>query len=261
MHAKKSLGQHFLTSQKAIHDMVQGANVGQGELIVEIGPGKGVLTRALLERGAHVIAIEKDRDLIPLLNESFTVEIENKQLTLIEDDVLAWTPPRNPYKLVANIPYYITGAILEKFLSSTFQPNTLTVLIQKEVAERIVAKDGKESVLSIAVASYGAPRIVSKVPKGAFVPAPKVDSAVLTVEHISRDFFLDCDETVFFGVVKAMFGKKRKQIGGSLGDYLKNKDLAKHVLATLSIDPRTRPEDIHLGTWKLLAQHVAGSVQ
>jgi 16S rRNA (adenine1518-N6/adenine1519-N6)-dimethyltransferase len=197
------------------------------------------------------------------LQEKFASEITSKKLMLLEADILNFDPSTNKelvsgYKLVANIPYYITGAIIEKFLSTPFQPETMVLLIQKEVAERIVARDGKLSILSVAVKAYGTPKIVARVPPGSFVPPPTVDSAILSIEGISRDFFADpqagCDEKMFFAIMKSVFGKKRKQIGGSLGEFLGDKDRALAALGIANIDAKTRPEDISLASWKKLTQ-------
>ncbi len=215
MKAKKHLGQHFLKSESALSKIVDAADPTSDDIIVEIGPGTGALTKQLLFFSGKVIAIEKDRDLIPLLQETFASEIAEGKLDLIEQDILNFDPTilsfykEHDYKLVANIPYYITGAIIEKFLSTPFQPTQMVVLIQKEVAERIIARDKKESILSIAVKAYGIPKIIAKVPPGAFVPPPTVDSAILSIEDITRDFFVDLDEALFFKVLKGVFGKKR----------------------------------------------------
>lgn len=264
MKAKKSLGQHFLRSQKALGQIVGAADISPNDLILEIGPGEGVLTERLLQLAGKVVAIEKDRELIPKLRERFATYINEGKFELIEADALEFEPEslrsNLKYKLVANIPYYITGAIIQKYLSAEFQPQTMVILMQKEVAERIVAKDKKESILSQAVKVYGKPKIIGKVPPGAFAPAPTVDSAILLIEHINRDFFSNLpaqtgyDESTFFAVLKSVFGKKRKQIGGSLKDFLNNKDLAQKILAQSNIDPKTRPEDLALSQWKKLTQ-------
>ncbi|MDB5188691.1 MAG: hypothetical protein JWM92_289 [Candidatus Nomurabacteria bacterium] len=272
MKAKKHLGQHFLKSSSALKKIVDVAAVTSNDTILEIGPGTGALTELLLVTAKKVIAIEKDRELIPLLEEKFAKEIAAGKLQLLEADILTFDPSLfrpglKSYKLVANIPYYITGAIIEKFLSTACQPALMVLLIQKEVAERIIARDGKESILSTAVKAYGKPKIIAKVPPGAFVPPPTVDSAILSIEGISRDFFVSprhssgeaeagCDEKLFFAVMKSIFGKKRKQIGGSLAEFLQNKDLALSALAKAGIDTKTRPEDIDLQTWKKLIQAV-----
>jgi 16S rRNA (adenine1518-N6/adenine1519-N6)-dimethyltransferase len=266
MYAKKSLGQHFLKSEKALSQIVAAGNIHADDLILEIGPGTGILTKGLLALAGKVVAVEKDRDLIAMLKETFAPEIARGRFDLIEGDILKFDPntlelyKSNTYKLIANIPYYITGAIIEQFLSATKQPKQIVLLIQKEVAERIVARDKKESVLSIAVKAYGTPRIVSKVPAGAFTPAPKVDSAILSIENISRDFFAQCDERAFFKVLKFIFGKKRKQIRGSLGELLSNRAQAAAILDTIGIDPKTRPEDLVLDDWKRLALSIHATI-
>lgn len=275
MRAKKSLGQHFLKSEKALTQIVGAGDIGIDDVVLEIGPGTGVLTSKLLSLAGRVIAIEKDRELIPVLEEKFSKEIASGKLEIIEADVLKFDITNylllsTTYKLIANIPYYITGAIIEKFLSAENQPERVVLLIQKEVAERIVAKPhsmrqdlatkggarGKESVLSIAVKVYGTPRIVAKVPAGAFVPAPKVDSAIILIENISQDFFKDVDEKSFFRLLKFVFGKKRKQIGGSLSEYIGSREKALVLLESVSIDSKTRPENLTISDWKKLARHV-----
>jgi 16S rRNA (adenine1518-N6/adenine1519-N6)-dimethyltransferase len=259
MKAKKHLGQHFLKSSSALAKIRDAADIGTTDTVLEIGPGTGALTELLLNFAGTVMAIEKDPELTALLALKFAKEIANGKLELLEKDIMDFDPSvmelrKQPYKLVANIPYYITGAIIEKFLSTPCQPERMVLLIQKEVAERIGARDHKESILSIAVKSYGTPKIIARVPPGAFTPAPTVDSAIISIEGISRDFFKNVDETLFFKVMKTIFGKKRKQIGGSLSELLDNKPEALAALAKAGIDPRTRPEDISLQTWKLLIQ-------
>ena len=268
MQAKKHLGQHFLTSQKALFDMVTAGDIHSGDLVLEIGPGKGVLTKELLEKGAHVIAIEKDTDLLPLLKEKFKKELEKGQLEILPKDILLFDPSilkeyKKPYKLVANIPYYITGAIIEQFLGATYQPSTMVLLIQKEVAERIIARDqlsgnlgGKQSILSIAVSAYGTPKIISKVPAGAFFPPPKVDSAIIAINNISRGFFTDVDEKLFFEILKFCLGRKRKQLLGSLTEYLEDRTKALSVLQKSDISEKARPETLSKEDWKRLVQHI-----
>jgi len=259
MFAKKSLGQHFLQSEKALTQIVEAGNLASTDTVLEIGPGKGVLTERLLEKAGTVIAVEKDSDLIPLLEERFAEHITAGKFILIHQDILtvdieSITKGLGTYKLIANIPYYITGAIIEKFLSTIHQPTSMVLLMQKEVADRIIARDKKESILSIAIKAYGIPKLIGKVPPGAFVPPPTVDSGILLIESISRNFFNNCNETLFLKVMKAVFGNKRKQIGGTLSEFLGDKVLAHTVLEESGIDSKTRPEDINLDTWKVLAQ-------
>lgn len=259
MKAKKSLGQHFLTSQKALFEIVAAGNISKNDIVLEIGPGKGVLTEKLLEQAEKVIAIEKDAELIPFLQEKFKKEIRTEKLILLQRDILTFDPSilkkyKKPYKLIANIPYYITGAIIEQFLSTNYQPSTMVLLLQKEVAERIVAKDGKESVLSIAVRVFGSPKIIAKVPRGAFSPAPKVDSAIIAIENISRAFFENIDEKRFFSILKHCFGQKRKQLIGSLSDLLEDRTKAKSILQIAEIKEQERPEKLSLKKWGSIAQ-------
>ena len=200
--AKKSLGQNFLNSDGALDSIIKAGRVTKNDTVLEIGPGKGALTKRLLDTGAKVIAIEKDDRLIPILQELFAKEIQTKKLTLIHDDILEFDVSTyglktNNYKLIANIPYYITGEITRKFLSGNFQPSLIVVLVQKEVAERITTaiqgsskvKEGKESILSISVKVYGEPKYIQTVKAGCFFPPPKVDSAILLIDNISKKNF------------------------------------------------------------------------
>ncbi|MEK7228047.1 MAG: 16S rRNA (adenine(1518)-N(6)/adenine(1519)-N(6))-dimethyltransferase RsmA [Patescibacteria group bacterium] len=268
MKAKKHLGQHFLTSQKALFDMVSAGDIHKDDLVLEIGPGKGVLTEKLLELAGKVIAIEKDIELIPLLKEKFAKELESDQLEILPKDILKFDPEilkeynqgsGRSYKLIANIPYYITGAIIEQFLGASYQPSRMVLLIQKEVAERIIARDqltgnlgGKQSILSIAVSAYGTPKIISKVPAGAFFPPPKVDSAIIAIENINRNFFEGISEKKFFEVLKFCFGRKRKQLLGSLTEFLEERTKAISALQKADIPTKARPEDLSKEDWKRL---------
>lgn len=263
MKAKKSLGQHFLRSERALASIVSAADHHVDDLILEIGPGHGVLTERLVATAGMVVAIEKDRELIPLLRERFAQALADHKLDIIEQDILTYDPVAMraygypSYKLVANIPYYITGAIIEKFLSTSYPPTQMVLLMQREVAERIVARDGKQSVLSIAIAAYGTARIIERVPRGAFAPAPTVESAIVSIEGITRDFFRDIDEQAFFAVMKAVFGTKRKQLAKSLGDYLGDKDMALHALHEIDIPHTARPETLTLIQWHTLVAVLA----
>ncbi|PCI29809.1 ribosomal RNA small subunit methyltransferase A [Candidatus Kaiserbacteria bacterium] len=254
MKAKKHLGQHFLTSKKALSDMIKAASVIKDDTVLEIGPGKGVLTTALLETGAKVIAIETDPDMMEVLNEKFPKEILSKQLTLIEGDILDLNIKNyvtGEYKLVANIPYYITGEILRRFLSSDYQPSSITVLVQKEVAERI-AKSKKETILSLSIKAYGKPFYIATVPARYFTPKPKVDSAVLHIANISKDFFTELSEERFFKLIKAGFSSKRKKLINNLSAF-GSKDFLEKTLTSLGLHTGLRAEDIRLEDWERLA--------
>lgn len=262
---KKSLGQHFLTNTNIVSSIVDAGEVSELDTVLEIGPGKGILTAELLKRDAKVVAVEKDAELIPFLEEKFKKEVANNRLVLINDDILTFQTP-DSYKLIANIPYYITGAIIRKFLTTEHQPLKMVLLVQKEVAERIVARDKKESLLSISVKAYGTPKYVKTVKAGSFTPPPKVDSAILVIDDISRDFFnparfnLDTSVKVepcrtekrFFEVLHAGFAHKRKQLFGNLRAVFDEKFLEER-LKRCGIPKNARAEDLSLDDWKNLA--------
>ncbi|MEK7066338.1 MAG: rRNA adenine dimethyltransferase family protein, partial [Patescibacteria group bacterium] len=205
---KKSLGQNFLTSVGAVNKIVDTAVEATVKLevgpptggttsnftVLEIGPGKGVLTKALLKKFEKVLAVEKDDNLFVELGEKFTKEIETGQLTLIHGDILELTPGKlglisKNYATVANLPYYITGQFLRSWLETEFPPKFMVLMLQKEVAERITARDGKESLLSISVKAYGEPKYIETIKRGSFYPIPNVDSAILLINNISKEFF------------------------------------------------------------------------
>ncbi len=263
---KKSLGQHFLHNAHYLEAMANAAGVTKGTVVLEIGPGNGALTAVLLEKDAKVIAIEKDHRLIPILQEKFTEEIGKGQLTIVEGDALEFDPSgytltTKHYTVVGNIPYYITGALIKKYLTSTPQPSTLVFLIQKEVAERITnhglaSKNPKESILSLSVKAYGEPRYVATVPAGAFTPPPKVDSAILLVSNISRKHFADAkSEELFFALVKSGFAQKRKLLKRNLEAVLGEK--ASEALTKAGVEDNARAEDVPLEKWLSLTAHSA----
>lgn len=249
MFKKKSLGQHFLNNPHYLRAVVDAAEIKQGDVVVEIGPGEGSLTSLILERGAKVLAVEKDARLIPVLKEKFA----DKSFELVEGDALEFEPSAygltpGTYKLVGNIPYYITGALFKKFLSSECQPSTLVFLIQKEVADRIVARDKKESILSLSVKAYGEAKIAAKVPRGAFSPPPNVDSAVLVVKNISRgNFKTKAHEERFFELVRTGFGQKRKLLASNLKNVLGEN--YSHIFENVGIPANARAEDVPLEQW------------
>ncbi|MEN9880908.1 MAG: dimethyladenosine transferase, rRNA (adenine1518-N6/adenine1519-N6)-dimethyltransferase [Candidatus Parcubacteria bacterium] len=255
---KKQFGQNFLTSIPARNAIVEAGELVSSDTVLEVGPGKGFLTKGLLEKGARVIALEKDRDLLPLLRESFSSETASGALTLLEGDVLDFDPAHNSlrtasYKLIANIPYYITGAIISRYLSEVVQPSVMVILIQKEVAERIVARDGKETLLSLSVKVYGDPKIVYRVSRGSFFPAPKVDSAVLKISTISRKNFLHTyHESIFFRLIHAGFAHKRKFALSNIKEVFKDVDVTA-LFKEAQISEKIRAEDVTLQEWLTLS--------
>lgn len=252
MRTKKSLGQHFLKSEKALRAIIKAGDVGTKETVLEIGPGMGALTGKLMETGAKVIAVEKDDGLYELLKQKFEKEISSGQLVLVHKDILDFaTSNLKTYKLIANIPYNITGAILKKFLETNRQPEKMVLLVQKEVAERIIARNNKESILSISIKTYGTPRYIETVKAGSFVPAPKVDSAIIAVENISKNFFQDFAEKEFFNVARAGFKSKRKKLSSNLSTIFA-KEKIRGAFQKLNLDENLRAEDVGIETWRKL---------
>jgi 16S rRNA (adenine1518-N6/adenine1519-N6)-dimethyltransferase len=248
------LGQHFLKHAWAARALAKSVALRPGETFVEIGPGKGILTQELLSEGP-VIAIEKDEALCAKLREEFAGEIAEKKLTLIEGDVRDFDPSSlpGPYVVAANIPYYITGEIVRMFLSSSTKPRAMALLVQKEVAQR--ATDSKESLLSLSVKAYGTPKIVEKVPAKHFSPPPSVDSAILLVSDISKDFFSDIHEDEFFELLHAGFAQKRKMLANNLSTAY-GRERVRAAFALSGIPEKARAEDVPLSQWKVLAREL-----
>ncbi len=256
MRAKKYLGQHFLQSPAALGAIIHAGNLSDKDVVLEIGPGKGALTKKLLEKAGKVIAVEKDAELIPYLAEKFKVEIEEGRLVIIEGDILEkeiedLVP--STYKLIANIPYNITGQIFRKFLTSTTKPSTMVLLVQKEVADRIIARDGKESILSLSVKAFGTPKYIKTVRAGSFVPPPEVDSAVLAINDLSGKSFETLDEKSFFELLHYGFAHKRKKLFGNLKNYF-NKESLTTIFQETGVGENARAEDLDLATWLTLAE-------
>ncbi|MFZ2151822.1 MAG: 16S rRNA (adenine(1518)-N(6)/adenine(1519)-N(6))-dimethyltransferase RsmA [Minisyncoccia bacterium] len=227
--AKRSLGQNFLTALWPVRTMAKAADVGSHDTVLEIGPGKGILTKELLFAGAHVIAVEKDDALYAALTEKFKEEIHSKKLTLILGDILEQDiqkiTGKKPYKVVANIPYNITGLLIPFFLESQLQPTSITFLVQKEVANRICSKDKKESILSLSVKVFGTPVYVEKVSRSLFRPAPNVDSAIIHIKDIHPGFKNTKEKERFFEIIKKAFNSRRKKISSTLKGYTIPEDL------------------------------------
>ncbi len=253
---KKSLGQNFLTTDTYARRLVEAAAIGPNDVVVEVGPGTGMVTRILLERALKVIAVEKDATLVPRLREECAAHVAQGTLSVVEDDILHFDPAAyglgaGEYSIVGSLPYYITGIFFRTMLSLARQPSRIAIIIQKEVAERMVAKDGKESILSISVKCYGNPRYIATIKAGAFYPRPKVDSAIILVEGISRDFFAGFSEEEFFRIVKAAFASKRKKMLGNLTILFPRAEL-EVAFQMAGISPDARAEDISVEAWKKL---------
>lgn len=258
MYAKKSLGQNFLKSERALEKIMEAGSLSGNDTVLEIGPGQGALTEKLLACSLQLTAIEKDDSLYEFLKEKFQKEIETGKLNLIHDDILNFDLSQlqaKSYKLIANIPYNITGAILEKFLSADRQPERMVLLVQKEVAERMVARDGKGSILSNSVQVYGQPRYVEKVLAGSFAPAPKVDSAIVAIENISKDRFKGFSEENFFKLLKAGFKSKRKKLSSNLSELF-GKEKVQKAFEKLGLDSNIRAENLSIDDWTMLTSEI-----
>jgi len=285
MKSKKGLGQNFLKNEDFARELVEAVHSTPEDTIVEVGPGRGMITKILLEKVKKVLAVEKDGELVEFLKKEFSQEIKNEKLVLIHDDILNFEPRHwkleiGNWKLIGAIPYYITGAFLRRFLQGTRnnaeqtqksaektvpQPNTIALIIQKEVAERVCAKKtkpfdsarGKESMLSISVKAYGTPHYIKTVPAENFTPVPGVDSAIMIIENISKKFFenlLTSDvsrlEEDFFNLVKTGFSSKRKKLTTNL-KRISGKN-PKVLLREININENIRAEDLTLEEWKKL---------
>ncbi len=259
--AKKSLGQNFLTNPKIAENIAKSAGIVPGDTVFEIGPGTGMLTRALLAEGARVVAVEADIRAIETLEESFETEIAQKTLILIHGDIRTTTidslPLPREYRVAANIPYYLSGMLFEKMLETERQPQSIVFLVQKEVAERI-ARSTKESILSLSIKAYGKPRYIGTVSRGNFSPQPNVDSAILHIGAISKHHFAHLSEKHFFTVLKAGFQAKRKHLLGNLS-ALTSRETLTEVFEKLSLPLNVRGEDLPIETWIALAENIPHS--
>ncbi|MBD3328551.1 ribosomal RNA small subunit methyltransferase A [Candidatus Peregrinibacteria bacterium] len=241
--AKKELGQNFLINYSVVEKIIHEADLHKNELVYEIGPGLGVLTSALIETGANVHAIELDPDIIDLLEKN----ISAPNFELEKGNALKASLPSKPYKLVANIPYYITSPLLQHFLNTgeaSLRPTVILVLVQKEVAEKICAKTGKHSVLSLQTQIFGKPSIVMKVPAGSFHPAPKVDSAVLRIDVFDQPLTKNLRK--FYSLISRAFAQKRKKLSNTLQEI---------DFAALHIDPSARPQHLSIEEWVKITEN------
>lgn len=250
MRAKKFYSQNFLVDQTVIQKIIKAAEIKKGEMVLEIGPGTGTLTKALIDIGAKVIAIETDKDLIAPLKEKFGDKIK-----LIHGDALSLHHSMTPslhdsitpslhdfaYKLVSNIPYHITSQILEKFLTTSQRPSRMILMVQKEVADRITAKPPNMSLFSVVCQIYAHCERIAIVKAGAFRPIPKVDSAI-----IKLDLFDQNNQEKVIALAKKGFSSKRKQLKTNLGGYIAEK------LEQLDLNPKIRAQELTVEDWKRL---------
>ncbi len=263
--AKRRLGQHFLIDSEVLEAVVDAAELTRDDTVVEVGPGLGVLTMELAGRAGWVVAIELDNKLAAILTKTLgpfdNVVVLNEDVLGTDPKVLLQEPPPrfppgiSPFKVVANLPYYITSPVLRHFLEASVKPEVMVVMVQKEVAEAIVAEPGQRSVLSISVQFYGKPSLVRHVPARSFYPPPEVDSALLRIDVYPRPIVPVDDEKSFFELVRTGFAAARKQVANSLAQGMGlTKTEVMAFLEEASIAPQRRAETFTLEEWARLWQ-------
>jgi len=250
----KGLGQNFLIDKNILAKIIEASNIKKDDVVLEVGPGVGTLTCALAEKAKQVIAVEKDQTMIKILSETLA---DYKNTEIINADILHYKLQTTNYKLVANIPYYLTSPLIRKFLESENPPKEMVLMLQKEVAQRITGKPPKMSLLAVSVQFYADAKIISYVSKNCFYPAPKVDSAIIKITpkivgHRESYNFSD----LFFKIVKAGFSQPRKQLAGNLSKTLKmEKGEVEQWLKKSGINPSQRAETLSVDNWKKLVDN------
>lgn len=251
METKKSLGQHWLKDEAILQAICGAAELSDGDSVLEIGPGLGDLTHQLVKRAAQVYAVELDDRLYDKLKG----DLDYPNLELFHEDILKFDLTKLPpaYKVIANIPYYLTSNLLRTLSESSNPPLGITLLVQKEVAQRIAAGPGGMSLLAVSVQLYYRPKLGPVVAAELFQPPPKVDSQVIILKQRSKPLFTDLDSRLFFRIVKAGFAGKRKKLRGSLAAGLRlGKDDADKLLMTAGIDGNLRAQNLSLDDWHKL---------
>jgi 16S rRNA (adenine1518-N6/adenine1519-N6)-dimethyltransferase len=252
----KRLGQNFLQDPAALKKIAAAAEIVPDDSVLEIGPGLGSLTRYLALAARQVVAVELDGRLFPPLNE---VLAPHANIRIVQGDILKLDPSKlidkPDYLVVANIPYYITSAVLRHLLEAENRPRRMVLTIQKEVAERVCAGPGDMSLLALSVQVYGQPHVAAQIPAGAFYPAPQVDSAVLVVDIYPEPLVPIAQIQAFFQLTKAGFSQKRKQLRNSLSAGMRlNREQGGELLQSAGIDPQRRAETVSLEEWGELTQ-------
>ena len=261
---RKQFGQHFLTDTNILQRIVNAAEIQSGDVVIEIGPGLGHLTRALLVAGARVVAIEIDPELAARVSDELR---DYTALTVLGGDFMKASPADwlaqagldgASYKVVANLPYYITSAILRHLLETEQRPLLIVVMVQREVARQLTARPDEMSMLAVSVQFYGDPELVSIIPAGAFYPRPKVDSAIVRIRIRPTARWPNVNARRFFGLARAGFGERRKQLRNALARGLgldpTEIDLR---LARAGLDPRRRAETLSMEEWRQMYDQFA----
>ncbi len=269
LHPSKGLGQNFLADERALIKIANAAEIYEEDVVLEVGPGLGSLTRYLGSAARQVIAVEIDKKLLPVLHETLApfdnVEIivgdilEQNPVELLqirprtEDGTPSPIPGTSSYKVVANIPYYITSALIRHLLEAEIQPSRMVLTVQREVAHRICEQPPKMSLLALSVQVYGEPKIAAKIPAGAFYPAPKVDSSVVKIDLYPFPIIPPPLLPDFFRLAKAGFSQKRKTLRNAISAGMAwPKEQAETVLREAGIDPQRRAQTLSLKEWEAL---------
>ncbi|HVS58149.1 MAG TPA: 16S rRNA (adenine(1518)-N(6)/adenine(1519)-N(6))-dimethyltransferase RsmA [Candidatus Saccharimonadales bacterium] len=250
-YAKKSLGQHWLHDELSLEAMCLAADVGLTDTVLEVGPGLGTLTELLVQRAQQVVAVEFDEALAREL----PARVRAANLHIESSDILSFDLTNMPpgYKVVANIPYYLTSNLIRVLSETPNPPSIAVLLVQKEVAQRVAAKAGDMSTLSVTAQYYWQVSLADEVPAELFTPPPKVDSQILVLKRHPQPLFPNVDTKVFFKLVKAGFGERRKKLRSSLSGGLHiAKGQAEQLLAAASIDPNLRAQALSLEQWHQL---------
>ena len=253
---KKSLGQNFLVDPNGLNKVLKAAKVSSEDAVLEIGAGLGNLTYLLAQQSRQVVAVELDHRLIAPLREAlagFT------NVTICEGDMLKLSPDvlidAESYVVVANIPYYITSALIRHLLEADHKPTRMVLTVQQEVAERILARDGKMSLLALSVQVYGKPELKARIPAGCFYPPPEVDSAVLSIELYEEPLFPSESLDLFFKLAHAGFAQKRKTLRNTLATGMNESPAwAEKLLTAAGVDPQRRAETLSMQEWKQLVE-------
>ena len=259
---RKGLGQNFLVSEGALRRIVAAADLEPGDVVLEVGPGLGTLTRLLAQQAERVVAVELDQQLVEILSQTLA---DFPHVEIVQGDILEMEPGgpgglgelSSGYKVVANLPYYITSAVLRHLLTARVKPQLVVVTVQREVARRMIAGPGQMSLLSISVQFYGRPRIVARIPAEAFYPAPKVNSAVVRIDLCESPPVAVADVDRFFQVVRAGFGQKRKQLRNALAQGLSLPvGTVVEALRRAGVDEKRRAQTLSLEEWARAAQEI-----
>ena len=251
----KKMGQHFLVDSEVLNDIVSAADLKKSDTVLEIGPGVGTLTQALASRSGRVIAVEKDKRFLKPLQ---TVLRDFDNVEIINEDILTYKLKPITYKLISDIPYYISGKIIKKFLTARNKLSVLVLLLQKEVAERITARPGQMSMLALSVQFYGEAELIRTVPRSAFFPEPEVDSAIIKITVFKEPKVL-VSEKMFFRLIKIGFSSKRKKLVNNLSAGLKlPKPEVLNLLEKAKIKITSRAQELSLQDWKNLFDEIPG---